>query len=424
MSREADMRWRVLPAAGISLMLVLFGGTPEAHGQYVPISELDYDQVHVAVAYNSQNDEYLAVWHNEWPSNKDIYGQRISSSGALNGNWFPISVGAGDRYLPDVAYNDDRNEYLVVWEHDNAVKLDIHARRVSAGGALLGSELTLGTGAALRNRFTPAVAYGTVSENYLVVWESHVQASIATDIEAQIVTGAGALSGVNFPIAEGTWSDSHDQPDVAYNRSRNEFMVVWRHLASDYDISARRVQGNGTPMNPAVIVVNSWGNEEHSPRVAAVATTVNFGKYMVVWQMEISAGNNDIYSIIVEGNGTLGTMIAVAFTNDDETSPDVAGSETSGTFMAAWTAPSGAVTGVRERRLDLSNNLLSSPAWIAGSNADNSAVAADDSSGFLLAYDAIPVPANGHDVYGWLSSPLFSDGFEWGTTSAWSASLP
>ncbi len=419
------MRWRAVTAFCFG-GLVLAGSVPRASatGEYVSISLLGFDQVHAAVAYNIQDREYLVVWQNEWPGNRDIYGQRVRANGSLNGEWFPISVGSGDRYFPDVTYNDDRNEYLVVWEHDDGVRPNIRGWRVSSTGQLLGSELILGSGVGLTSRFAPAVAYATVAAKYLVVWTAHTQGATSTDVEAQVVLGTGALDGVNFSIAAGTLAESHDRPDVAYNRSRNEHLVVWRHHDGDYSISARRVQGAGTPMSPEVITVNDWANEEDAPRVAAVPTSTNFGKYIVVWQMQISGANHDIYSRVVEGDGTPSTMIAVASSNDYESVPDVAGSEATGRFLVSWTAPGAGTTGVRQQQLSLSNGLVGTTMWVDGFNADNAAVGTDGAGGFLVAYDSIPVPANGRDVYGWISNLLFSDGFESNTTGAWSTVAP
>ena len=64
-------------------------------------------------------------------------------------------------------------------------------------------------------RYTPAVAYASASDEYLVVWKSFVQGNIANDIEGQALFSSGVLDGSNFLVAQGTWSESHDQPDLA-----------------------------------------------------------------------------------------------------------------------------------------------------------------------------------------------------------------
>lgn len=85
-----------------------------------------------AVAYNSVNNEYLVVWEgddNTAPladEENEIFGQRINAaSGAEIGGDIRLSeVGlAGnanyDTATPAVAYNSAQNEYLVVWYGDD-----------------------------------------------------------------------------------------------------------------------------------------------------------------------------------------------------------------------------------------------------------------------------------------------------------------
>jgi hypothetical protein len=74
-------------------------------GHTFNISNLtDTEAVGSSIAYNSNRDEYLVVWWNDRPGNDDIYGRRVSGDGALIGDWFAIAAGAGhERQHPDVA---------------------------------------------------------------------------------------------------------------------------------------------------------------------------------------------------------------------------------------------------------------------------------------------------------------------------------
>ena len=64
-----------------------------------PSSPTDADRHKPAVAHNWNHHEYLVVWHNQWPGNRDIYAQRVSESGKLVGPWFAVSAGTNDRYV-------------------------------------------------------------------------------------------------------------------------------------------------------------------------------------------------------------------------------------------------------------------------------------------------------------------------------------
>ena len=115
-------------------------------------------------AYNSQNHEFLVVWNvfnfvylppdpNFWGP---VRGQRITASGTLIGTPLDI-IYAG--VLSDVAYNVDRNEYLVVAEQ----WLNTVGQRLDASGNKIGGQVTLISPA----RF-PRVLYNSLLHNYLV----------------------------------------------------------------------------------------------------------------------------------------------------------------------------------------------------------------------------------------------------------------
>ena len=397
-----------LPAAGRPLPPVgQAGPISQAVGQPVcdwfPINTEGEDQVASAAAFNSQRGEYMVVWYNDRPGNDDIYCQRVSADGTLIGSRVSIAAVLGvERRHPDVAYNSKQDEYLVVWEHDagGTTRPNIHGRLVSATGLPQGSELTLGTGAALSIRDEPAVAYASTSDNYLVVWTSFVWFGGPDNIEGQIVSGQGALVGNNFYIAKAVSPLNHDQPDVAYNRSRNEFLVVWRYKDGDYDVYGRRVQGNGTPMQPPAIAIGRWTKDEQAPAVAAIPTSPNHGHYLVVWELRYTANDGDIYARPLAGNGTLSTTVVISSSTVEQFTPAVAGNEDSQEYLVAWTQPWGAVTGVRGRQVSNNGVLLGGEAWIGGDNADRAALATGPPAEFLVAMDALPVPSTGRDIYG------------------------
>jgi hypothetical protein len=103
-----------------------------------PSSPLDANRHRPAVAHNWQHHEYLVIWHNQWPGNRDIYAQRVSEDGALVGPWFAVSAGAGDRFHPTVAYNATNDEYLVIWQYEvSSGVYEVWGRRITWNAANL-----------------------------------------------------------------------------------------------------------------------------------------------------------------------------------------------------------------------------------------------------------------------------------------------
>ncbi len=128
-----------------------------------PDGDGDYDAYDPAVAYNTKNNEYLVVWwgdDNTAPfveGESEIFGQRINAAtGAEVGSDFRISdMGPDgntfyDAFSPAVAYNSTNNEYLVVWEGEDNTGLlveqesEIFGQRINAAtGAEVGSDFRI-----------------------------------------------------------------------------------------------------------------------------------------------------------------------------------------------------------------------------------------------------------------------------------------
>lgn len=334
------------PEAGPSAGLAIEG---HPIGPVFPIHDPPGTINHVrpSIAYNPDLKEYLVVWQNERPVYPDIEAQRVSRSGALVGGPFFISGGEGvKRRNPDVTYNSKQQEYLIVWEHEpDGARPNIMARRVSGTGEMRSGELPLGTGPALRLRTRPAIAYAWTSDRYMVVWESLVQGASSSDIEAQVLSAWAALEGSNFQIATGSTNHSYEDPDLAYNRSRNEYLVAWTwhdKVGPNYDIKARRVTQDGILLDSELLIGYHTPDEWH-PAVHALPTVPNAGKYLVVWELRYTASDGDIYSREVSGPGVMGAVKIISSLNEDQTDPAVAGSEERGEYMTAWVQDAGSI---------------------------------------------------------------------------------
>lgn len=183
-----------------------------------------------AVAFNSTSGEYLVVWagDNIAPTvdgKSEIWGQRINAaSGAKVGSQFRISnIGTAsntsfDALKPAVSYNSTNNEYLVVWTGDtNAGALvdgefEIYGQRISASGAELGTNdfriSSSDDGFSYFDANEPDVTYNPTGNEYLVVWSGTITATNSATAEFEILgqrlngaTGAEVGTG-DFRISD------------------------------------------------------------------------------------------------------------------------------------------------------------------------------------------------------------------------------
>jgi hypothetical protein len=295
-----------------------------------PECDSGYETWKPSVAYNQKNDEYLVVWRGRddqpgmTPDGTEIFGQRIDAATGVEvgDNDFMISTMGGlgnpDPYysarMPDVAYNPEANEYLVVWSGSHNSKGQL-GREYEIFGQLLdgetvdpiGNAFLISDACGLGNyncmAWSPAVAYNTVDHEYMVVWTADDEDALLSYTEHEIfgqrLTSTGAEIGVNdFRISYmgGTGDPEYDaiEADITYNPDVNEFLVVWDGddstgslVNGEFEIYCARVPGSsGEPlpqMQSRISDMGGTGIPDYDGVSPAVAYNPTDKEYLVVW---------------------------------------------------------------------------------------------------------------------------------------------
>ena len=279
---ESDIYGARVSAEGVVLDSLGIIISAAAHQQGVP-----------AVAFNGT--DYLVVWQDERNGSTDIYGARVSASGAvLDTAGIAICAAARDQESPAIA--SDGTQCLVVWTDLSTTYSNVHGARVSASGAILDAA-GIAISTATNSQRSPAVAFdGT---NYLVVWEDLRNAApYLNDIYASRVTTAGVVldpAGKAIMKAGGTQME----PAVAFNGTN--YLVVWvdsRGADGNGSVFGSRVNTSGTALDPTGVDVSLY-RAEHS-RVTSDGTD-----FMVVWQDYRDFAGGKTYGARVSAAGTV-----------------------------------------------------------------------------------------------------------------------
>lgn len=294
------------------------GGTTQEHiygqrlnqlgvlqGSIFPVSTMPADKDRPAIAYNPFDDEYLVVW---WQIDS-IYGQRVDGDGYLLDNpntpadehdpaiSFPISTANGVQDEPDVIYNPDDVEYLVVWQDDRSLSHDgIYGQRVDANGDLL--EYPANTNfiihqLAAYDAHKPVGAYNTHLNQYLIVW-SQTSSTFTT------ITG-DRLNRMGVPLDDPNTSPGDESlpnisigvvpiqgyalsPALVYNAERQEYLITFTYSEIENDsanrrILAARLNESGRSKSPYDFPV-STSLAANPPALAYSSTS---GQYLVAW---------------------------------------------------------------------------------------------------------------------------------------------
>jgi len=248
------------------------------------------DQSAPSVAHNSFLDEYLIVWEDrQSTTDYDIYAQFIDGATGLpiGSNFAVSSVIGRDERAPRVVYNDTDNNYLVVWDEESSGgDTDILGQILSADGSPLGGAFVICDYSG--NQQSPAVAFNSNYDEYLIVWMDFRYSSLESDIFAEIRDKYGALVRDDFDVN----ADSGDQdfPAVAYNPDTDRYLVVWEDWRyPGPDIYAQEVYSDGILYGQDFVITFDEANQ----RLPAVCYNTTKRKYLIAWQDDYYSGTTD-----------------------------------------------------------------------------------------------------------------------------------
>jgi uncharacterized protein YlbG (UPF0298 family) len=261
-----------------------------------------------AVAYNSNRNEYLVVWDEEIHGGEiAIYGRRVSSEGVEIGSAFPIAHNTNKQLtMPDVVYNSKHDEYLVVYTFkQSATDYDIGARQVKWNGAL-GFDFFVDYD--LDWDWYPAVSYNFKNDEYMVVWEKYIS-NTRRDIEARRVS-ANTWTLLSWRNIAGSANMIRRLPDVVYNSVRNEFLIAYtRHGAASADGDIIGVRTNFNMSWPVLSELQI--TVPGAPPQDGVALAAGPDEYLAVWYEDLGT-KYSIWGRRIAGDGALKPFISLA----------------------------------------------------------------------------------------------------------------
>lgn len=431
-------RWRLGMAFGVSLMLALplAAAAGSESGKGSPAIGRDFRiggngatewDDEPAVAWNEEEGQFLVVWADPRNGGSDIYGRRVAAdTGKPEGPDLRIS-GAGATGLeacPDVAWSATSDVFLVVWQDGrNMASMDaeIYGRLVGADGKPSGPDFLINGPVSPDSDVCPAVAWGSKSDQFLVVWESNRDHWLkGSEIYGRLI-GADAKPVGAALVVSGTGAVEDDRnAAVAWNATSNQFLVVWedyRNQASwAADIYGRRVTAAGSPTGADFRISGPGGTkDEVEPEVAWNATE---NQYLVVWEDTRGSGGargEDIYGRLVGGASGMASgekRISGAKATSDETDPEVAWDEPADQYLVVWEDSRdiavGRNTDIRGQKLDAAGfrsgadfRLSGAGGTWAESHPDVACGAGADPVQFLVAWsDMRNFATHRADIYG------------------------
>jgi len=265
----------------IGVLLDIHGDPIHVAGNgYFEICNADSTQALPDVAYDSASGRFLVVWqdYRDGPMCSDIYGQMVNPDGSLYGDNFSIATDYLCQYRPAVANDTNQHQFLVVWyqSHTAETGVDIFGQLVGANGDLIPPASTTAhiqsrangisnfiISDALGDQTQPDVAFDSLGNEYLVVFQSESKAAQAarvqaldalpayTTINGQFISWDGTPlyddTDVNFLISDPAYEAVN--PAIANDNVNHRFLVAW----ADYpegELNAPTLPGAGQSSGP------------------------------------------------------------------------------------------------------------------------------------------------------------------------------
>lgn len=316
-----------------------------------------------AAAFQPSGDIVIA-WHN----GGSIMGQRFDQSGAPLGPIFQVGSGS---YGPAVD-TDAGGGFVVVWD-GGAIK----ARQFSTVGVAVDAEFEVESNFGSQ----PDLAVSD-SGDFVVAWHDNALGGGAYDVFAQRVTSAGALTGPMLVVNSSTaQAQRHAKVD---NASNGDFVVIWNDGAS-YDVRGQRFAADGTPQGSEFVANADTSTAAGLFNGGNALTVRDDGSFVVAWSTNYTGADLKLREFDSSGTALTANDVTVNTTTDGvHVEPSMA-ARSGGRFVVAWT------------------NRYSYSSYSGGDS---------DGSDRVLG-----------QRFGSADS-IFADGFEGGTTGAWSGQGP
>ena len=427
--------WRGSFKVCLAILVSMLGTAPPAFAEGFQISpDATSSCLHHApeAAFNSSHNQFLVIWQTScMDGQRDINAQRLGIDGTLVDPWFCVycDTNPRSRSRPAIAYNATDDQYLVVWRIELATRDEIRGCIMPWKTPCPGPELIIASSATDEDVDHPTVAWNSNRNQYVVVWE---QQGATASIHFRILNSDGTLG------AGGIVADNNDRtPDVAYNLATDEYLVVWsrsdttvygRRIQWDGSFNGAEFSvGSGD--NPSVttdgqgvyaVAWQSWlqvaAKSESSIAPEMLKTDVKFFSSTdpLLWWDERNVDLDTTYhwaypDIAYWGPGGRYAIAVIRFSADGRQA------DVFGDIYRFNGNPDGTWIG------NLGDGSLSP--WHQWAESIHPTMATGGGRYLVVLNAMLEIPETGNHIRG-LMSPIFVDGFDSGDFSMWSSKKP
>ncbi len=274
---------------------------------------------------------------------------------------------------PAIAHDTRSGRSLVVWTADATTdgENEIFGSLVDARGVPLGGEFRISDmgadGDTGFDAFNPAVAYNSIADEYLVVWDGDDNTAALVNNEnevfAQRISAAGAEIGGDIRISEmgadGDINFAAFNPSVAVDTRSNQYLIAWQGddsvaplVDEEVEVFVQRLSATGIEVggDTRISDMGPDGNTAFGAFSPAVAYNATADEYLVAWHGDDNTGalvdnENEIFvQRLSSGAVELGGDTRISDMGPDgnpafvATFPAIAFDATANQYLVSWTS--------------------------------------------------------------------------------------
>jgi len=272
------------------------------------------DDMAPAVAYSPDGDTFVVTWSDGRTLNgrgTDIWAQRVGGNRSKQGLNYRISGGGAtdDDDVPAIVYNSKTRQFLIAFESRRNNRRAIYGRKLARNGDRVSLNFVLSGSAGTSHR-SPSLAFNPDRNEYILVWSDNRNLGTrGWDIFGQRLTSSAGRNGLTFRISGATAREDESTPSIEYSREGDRYYVVWqdeRNLDDrGLDIFGRLLASDGTPADEEFRVSGAaaTAHEYLFEGRKAVACSKTVSTALVVWTDSRQEGTQqlDIYGVITNG---------------------------------------------------------------------------------------------------------------------------
>lgn len=335
-------------------------GNPKWTANGVVLCNLSTDQTAPSIVEDGNGGAIIA-W-NDWRNgNRDIYAQKIDSSGNLLWAANGVSVVVKANHQQDSKLiGDDLGGAIVVWQDSISNNTyDVYAQHINSSGVATWTAGGVVISNSLDSQINPRIETDNAGGG-IVTWQDKRNGT-HYDIYAQRISSTGVVAwtanGVAVCNAANTQSNPKIEPDGAGGA-----YITWQDKRNgvDYDVYVQQVNSLGTMQWTVngIVVCSSTGSQS-----AIDMTSKGVSGAIITWKDQRN-GDLDIYTQKINQNGVVAWTtngVVVAAGNAPQINPSII-SDVAGGAIIAWQDSTSGNWDVKAQRID-ANGIIK---WIPG----------------------------------------------------------